>query len=133
MKYRNTESITFASEELPTKMPNPHITLPREKLESFNETLKELGDWAAQLCGVPFEKLCTYDTMQFYHRYRQLQEKLADYERVLAAYAKRPGHYWSSGTPGVRDPMDGLIGTVSGYSDDYAEAREVIKKWKDKA
>lgn len=129
MKYRQIPEMTFASEELPTSFPIPNITLPKEKLISFNQTLKELGNWAADICGTDFKKLCSLDLMRFSFELRQLREQVADYEKVLEAYSKRPKRYWSTGSPGQYDPSSGFTGVVDGYADDYPEARAVIKKW----
>jgi hypothetical protein len=105
------------------------VSFPIEQVKSYNQTLKELAGWCANICGVKIETLCSFDLLKFGFEFREMKKKLSDYEAVINKYNEMPKRYWSSGSPSSYDPMSGFHGTVSGTTDDYSEARAAFKRW----
>lgn len=53
------------SNKLPEFTGMKHITFPLDSVKEFNGTLTEVGQFAAWVCGVPFEKFNRMDMMTY--------------------------------------------------------------------
>lgn len=72
-------NIVFSDEELPDiTVTFPTVTIHRDRLARFRDNTAELQVFAAQVCGVPVEELCSMDMWKFLMKRHYEKEKAAE-------------------------------------------------------
>ncbi len=120
LKERDRDWFT-SPKDIPADLPNPTISMPKEKLIQFRNDYATVAEFTARMLGTTVEKLCVADMMFKLNRVAQLEEQLADcahkaesVAKVLAA-ADRLAHQ-----------LEGLFATGI----DNAHARQVLAEYR---
>lgn len=87
-----------------TNLPAPSVSLTKEELVRFRENYRRLGEWAARICGVPFETMCEVDLLR---TERDIADLIEVAENALRLFVEFRG--WTQDSlPHIRETSDAL-------------------------